>query len=153
MAGQEKVSSPPADDNNVTQPLLEPIGKLLLLLLLLAVAASCCCWCCLRILRRHCHDLAAQNAGTSLVVRVEDGPLPPPSPLAQLSPSWAQLGNTHWLLTTAIMLSDMFGLGTLSLPGGTLFALALLQWQLRSGSWSILHKAHALLYNGARNSS
>jgi hypothetical protein len=52
---------------------------------------------------------------TPLIVRVEEGTQSPPSPL---SPSWARLGNTHWLLTTAIMLSDMFGLGTLSLPAG-----------------------------------
>jgi hypothetical protein len=57
-------------------------------------------------------------AGTSLLVQVEDAPRQPGSPLAQLSPTWVQLGNTHWLLTTAIMLSDMFGLGTLSLPAG-----------------------------------
>lgn len=50
-------------------------------------------------------------------MQVDEGPQLPPSPLASLSPC-AQLGNTHWLLTTAIMLSDMFGLGTLSLPGG-----------------------------------
>lgn len=52
---------------------------------------------------------------TPLIVCVEEGPQAPPSPS---SPSWARLGNTHWLLTTAIMLSDMFGLGTLSLPAG-----------------------------------
>lgn len=51
----------------------------------------------------------------------------------QGQPSWSNLGTTHWLLTTAIMLSDMFGLGTLSLPAdfarlGWIPALACLAW-------------------------
>lgn len=51
----------------------------------------------------------------------------------QQQASWSHFGTTHWLLTTAIMLSDMFGLGTLSLPAdfarlGWLPGLACLIW-------------------------
>lgn len=66
---------------------------------------------------------SADYSTENVIVRVEE----------QGQPSWSNLGTTHWLLTTAIMLSDMFGLGTLSLPAdfarlGWIPALACLAW-------------------------
>lgn len=63
------------------------------------------------------------GANDAVVVSVEE----------QQRPLWDHMGRTHWLLTTAIMLSDMFGLGTLSLPSdfarlGWAPALACLGW-------------------------
>jgi len=54
-----------------------------------------------------------------VVVHLEEAPQAPGSPLSPRSPAWGHMANTHWLLTTAVMLSDMLGLGTLSLPAGT----------------------------------
>jgi hypothetical protein len=48
-------------------------------------------------------------AGNAPVVVVESEPASPHG-------LKAVLGSTHWILTTCILLGDMFGLGTLSLP-------------------------------------
>eukprot|EP00878_Enallax_costatus_P016932 GHUV01017775.1.p1 GENE.GHUV01017775.1~~GHUV01017775.1.p1 ORF type:complete len:304 (+),score=81.44 GHUV01017775.1:1275-2186(+) len=68
-------------------------------------------------------DTSNNSAAPAVLVDIEDQP----------QPSWSHLGTTHWLLTTAILLSDMFGLGTLSLPAdfarlGWIPALACLIW-------------------------
>lgn len=68
-------------------------------------------------------DSRSTTASPAVLVNIEDQP----------QPAWSHLGTTHWLLTTAIMLSDMFGLGTLSLPAdfarlGWIPALACLVW-------------------------
>jgi hypothetical protein len=71
---------------------------------------------------------ATDHHSGPLVVQVEEAQgLPahqeraceqPASPVGSLLGAAVQPGNTHWLLTTAVMLSDMLGLGTLSLPAG-----------------------------------
>eukprot|EP00879_Flechtneria_rotunda_P013662 GHRR01014272.1.p1 GENE.GHRR01014272.1~~GHRR01014272.1.p1 ORF type:complete len:335 (+),score=82.20 GHRR01014272.1:260-1264(+) len=77
--------------------------------------------------------LLSPSAGEPVVVSVEEE--------QQQDRSWPHVGKTPWLLTTAILLSDMFGLGTLSLPAdfarlGWIPALLCFAWFALSSIYS-----------------